>query len=173
MFAKRVLIVPIVKLPKLSAVPRVYADTSVFGGVFDEEFRSSSRALFERVRKGEIRLVTSAVVEDELEPAPARVRGYYRGLLRFMHKADLTEQSLALRNAYVRAGIVTKKSAADALHVAIATSNLCSVLVSWNCRHIVHFQKIPLYNAVNRLHGFAEIAIHTPLEVVNVENESI
>jgi len=165
--------VPTVKLPNLSAVPRIYADTSVFGGVFDEEFRRSSRALFECVRKGKVLLVTSAVVEDELVPAPGQVRDYYRRLLSVMHKADLTEQSLALRNAYVSAGIVTKKSVADALHVAIAATNLCSVLVSWNCRHIVHFKKIPLYNAVNRLHGFAEIAIHTPLEVIDVEDENI
>lgn len=37
------------------AIPRVYADTSVFGGVFDEEFCDTSRTFFEQVRKGNFR----------------------------------------------------------------------------------------------------------------------
>jgi hypothetical protein len=150
--------------------PRVYADTSVFGGVFDDEFARGSEALFASVRAGKAYLVTSAVVEDELVAAPECVRNYFRRMLPWMQRAPLTEHALSLRKAYLDAGIVTRKSMADALHVAVATTNLCSVLVSWNCRHIVHFQKIPLYNAVNRQHGFAEIAIHTPLEVVDVED---
>ena len=39
--------------------------------------------------------------------------------------------------------------------------------VSWNFQHIVHFQKIPQYNAVNALHGYNSIAIHSPREVIN------
>jgi hypothetical protein len=41
----------------------------------------------------------------------------------------------------------------------------CRVLVSWNFRHIVHYDKISRYNAINVLNGYEEIAIHTPAEV--------
>jgi hypothetical protein len=152
---------------------RVYADTSVFGGVFDEEFSRASRVFFDDVRAGRLLLVTSAVVEDELIDAPEEVRALFNEMLPWMERAELGEQALALRRAYVAEGIVTIKSAADALHVALGTVSACKVLVSWNCRHIVNFQKIPMYNAVNRLHGFAEIAIHTPLEVVGNENKNV
>ncbi|MCG3198990.1 MAG: hypothetical protein HUU16_04465 [Candidatus Omnitrophica bacterium] len=54
--------------------------------------------------------------------------------------------------------------------MALATILACRVIVSWNFRHIVHFQKIPLYNAVNRLMGYSEIGIHTPLEVIADED---
>ena len=47
----------------------------------------------------------------------------------------------------------------------------CRVLVSWNCKPIVHFQKIPKYNALNRRHGYGEIAIHTPLEVIDEDDD--
>ncbi|MDD4888855.1 MAG: type II toxin-antitoxin system VapC family toxin [Phycisphaerae bacterium] len=150
---------------------RVYADTSVFGGVFDDEFARVSSAFFRKVRAGRLLLVTSAVVEDELAAAPSAVRSYFEQMLPWMQRAELTDQAVVLRRAYIAAGIVTRKSAADALHVAIATVTSCPVLVSWNCRHIVHFQKIPMYNAVNRLHGLAELAIHTPQEVVGDEDE--
>ena len=59
---------------------------------------------------------------------------------------------------------------ADALHVALATVARCTVLVSWNFRHIVHLNKIRRYNAANVLHGFGEIAIHSPPEVVPDED---
>lgn len=55
----------------------------------------------------------------------------------------------------------------DALHVAIATVADCDVIVSWNFKHIVNFQKIPMFNAVNVLNGYKPIAIHSPVEVIN------
>jgi len=37
-------------------------------------------------------------------------------------------------------------------------------------RNIVHFDKIPKYNAVNTLCGYAHIGIYSPLEVIDYEN---
>jgi hypothetical protein len=81
----------------------------------------------------------------------------------------ITEEAIRLRQAYITAGIVTQKSLADALRVATATVSTCPVIVSCNFRHIVHFQKIPMYNAVNTLNGYDPIAIHSPREVLNDE----
>ena len=53
---------------------RIYADTSVFGGLFDLEFAPASQALFEEFESGRFVLATSALVEAEIEPAPAAVR---------------------------------------------------------------------------------------------------
>jgi hypothetical protein len=52
---------------------RTYADTSVYGGPYDEEFAEASRRFFDQVRAGRFLLVTSAVVSDELEEAPPKV----------------------------------------------------------------------------------------------------
>lgn len=62
------------------AIP-VYADTSVFGGVFDDEYARASEAFFASVRRGRFHLVTSAVVEDELTDAPEQVRACFEGML--------------------------------------------------------------------------------------------
>jgi predicted nucleic acid-binding protein len=149
---------------------RVYADTSVYGGVFDDEFATPSRAFFDRVRDGRFQLVVSALVEDELSQAPPQVRDWFG---RFRAGADsvaITDDALALRQAYLAAGIVTPKSVNDALHVALATVGNCGIIVSWNFRHIVHYQKVPLYNAVNILHRHAELDIRSPLEVIEDED---
>ena len=67
--------------------------------------------------------------------------------------------------------MVTQKWANDAGHVAAATVAGADLIVSWNFRHIVHYDKIRAYNAVNLLHGYREIEIRSPLEVIDYEGE--
>ncbi len=63
--------------------------------------------------------------------------------------------------------LVNIKHANDALHVALATVSQCLLIVSWNFRHLVHFQKIPWYNTVNVSNGYHAINIFSPLEVIH------
>ena len=152
----------------MSAI-RIYADTSVFGGAFDEEFQAASKVFFQQVRSGRFKLVTSALVQEEIEPAPTDVRGLFEGLLDIVDVVDVSEEAVSLRDAYLESGIVSPQWSDDALHVAIATVAGCTLIVSWNFRHIVHFEKIPLYNAVNTLRGYSSIGIFSPLEVIQYE----
>jgi len=150
---------------------RVYADTSVFGGVFDNEFRSPSEEFFEEIRKGRFSLVTSAVVQAEIDPAPQQVKELFEEMLAIAELIDITEEAISLRDAYLETKILSANYSDDALHVALATVSECSLIVSWNFRHIVHFEKIPLYNAVSTLQGYKEIAIFSPLEVIHYEED--
>jgi hypothetical protein len=54
--------------------------------------------------------------------------------------------------------------------VALATANRCRLIVSWNFKHIVHFDKIPLYNGVNLINGYDTLSINTPSEVIAYED---
>jgi hypothetical protein len=40
------------------------------------------------------------------------------------------------------------------------------IVVSWNFKHIVHFEKIAGYEGVNTLRGFRSPRIYSPKEVV-------
>lgn len=64
------------------------------------------------------------------------------------------------------AGVVPAKKRDDARHVAIATVARLEILVSWNHRHLANERKRILFNEVNRLAGYEELAIHTPFEVM-------
>ena len=154
-------------------VLRAYADTSVFGGVFDDEFMRASKVFFRMVQRGKFLLITSDLVREELVEAPPRVRDFFGEFEHLFLSVEIGRKVLDLRNAYLAAGIVTPQCTADALHVAVATVHSCRILLSWNCRHIVHFQKIPKFNALNKLLGYPEIAIHTPLEVIGDETEEM
>jgi len=152
-------------------VIRIYVDTSVFGGVFDREFAEASRVFFDQAYRGTFCLVTSGLVEEEIRKAPSEVQTLFDKILDRTEVVEATEEAISLQSAYLAAGIVSERYASDALHVAVATVAKCGVLVSWNFKHIVHFQKVPKYNAVNVLKGHAAIAIWTPLEVIGSEED--
>lgn len=65
---------------------KLYIDTSVFGGYFDEEFSEHTIPLFERIKNGEFVLLYSTVTQDELENAPEKVKDLVKSL-----KAEFTE----------------------------------------------------------------------------------
>jgi predicted nucleic acid-binding protein len=148
---------------------KIYADTSVYGGVFDEEFAEVSQAFFDLVRNGEYTLCVSEVVHQELSVAPEKVNELFQEFLPIAQLLEIGPDALELQQAYIAEGILTETWYDDALHVALATVAECNVIVSWNFKHIVNFKKIPLFNAVNVLKGYRQIAIHSPLEVINYE----
>jgi hypothetical protein len=78
----------------------------------------------------------------------------------------VTAEAEALRDAYLAAGVVGQASMEDAEHIAIASVAAVDLIVSWNFRHIVHFEKIAGYNAVNLLQGYPPLRIFSPKEVV-------
>ena len=148
---------------------KVYADTSVYGGVFDEEFAEASLAFFDMVRTGEYTLFVSDVVNQELLVAPEKVKDFFQEYFPAAQLLDIGPDALELQQAYIAEGILTEKWYDDALHVAVATVAECDVIVSWNFKHIVNFRKIPLFNAVNILKRYRQISIYSPLEVINYE----
>jgi predicted nucleic acid-binding protein len=149
---------------------KVYADTSVFGGVFDEEFLHPSKAFFNEVQNGRFLLVTSAVVQAEISSAPAKVQDFFFSMTANAEVAELTQEVLELRQAYLDANIVTPKSKDDATHVALASISGCDMIISWNFKHIVHFEKIPKYNAVNTIKGYGHLDIFSPSQVIRYDD---
>lgn len=103
----------------------------------------------------------------ELQNAPPVVRDLYESIPKdLLELAVAGPEEDALHLAYLSAGVVGPANEDDAMHVAIATVNNCDLIVSWNFRHIVHFDKIRGYNAVNIREGYKTISIHSPSEVV-------
>ena len=152
---------------------RVFVDTSVFGGCFDEEFERHSKQFFEEVRSGRFEIVVSQTVLDELEGAPARVREVFAEISENSVLVAIDSDIEDLRDAYIEAGVVGASSLDDAEHIAVASAERVDLVVSWNFKHIVHFDKIKGYNAVNLLKGYQPIDIRNPVEVIDHEEKDI
>jgi len=147
--------------------PRIYVDTSVIGGCFDDEFKVYSKLLFEEFISGKKRIVVSDEVLFELEGAPENVKevlsGIPDGVIEYIF---LNEESIALADAYLKEGVVAESSLSDARHMAIATIERVDVLVSWNFKHIVNLNRIHFLNAVNLKLGYPFLEIRSPMEVI-------
>ncbi len=151
---------------------RIYIDTSVFGGHFDNEFKEHTIPLFERVKAGEFVILYSTVTQDELENAPENVKELVKNL-----KADLaefieiTEEAVDLATEYITEKVVGQTSFADCLHIALATINRADFLVSWNFKHIVNIERIRGYNSINIKKGYKQLEIRSPREFEKYEDD--
>lgn len=146
---------------------RVYLDTSVFGGCFDDEFAEHSAYLIEAVRSHRIIALSSDVVIAEIELAPPQVQDVFKSLPRDSFELHwLSSEVMDLRNAYLEAGVLDRRHVNDAAHVAAATVARADAIVSWNFRHIVRLDKMRAYNKVNLLNGYGVLTIVTPKEVI-------
>lgn len=150
---------------------RLYIDTSVFGGFYDDEFAEFTIPLFDRVNNGEFEILYSTVTQDELENAPERVRNLVRQLKR-EHTGfiEITNESVELANKYIDEQVVGQTSYADCLHIALATINRADYLISWNFKHIVNVERIRGFNAVNIKYGYKFLEIRSPRDFVKYEN---
>jgi len=147
---------------------RIYVDTSVVGGFFDEEFRNPTQKLFQRLENDEVRFVISDLLELELMQAPKHVNEL---LLNYQkdrfERVELTKEILTLADRYISEKVVGPTSLEDCRHIALATVNRVDVLASWNFKHIVNLDRIKGYNSVNLKLGYSAIEIRTPQELVS------
>lgn len=151
--------------------PRIYIDTSVIGGCFDEEFQIWSNALIDDISKGLFDPVVSSVIEEEIEAAPEYVQNKFSDLIQLGAQIlSLDKQALELMKQYSKHKIIPAKFRNDMFHIAIAVANV-DILVSWNFKHIVRYDKIIKFNAVNIENNYHTIAIYSPREVTYYEKE--
>jgi len=149
----------------------VYIDTSVVGGVFDEEFELWTNLFFKKVKSDEFKVAVSELLIEELKPAPDQVRNFIETLPEYsVNVARYDDEARELAEKYLKAGIVGPTSLTDCRHIATATVNNIRILASWNFKHIVNLNKIQLYNAVNLTEGYSQLEIRTPRELINYEN---
>jgi len=150
---------------------RLYFDTSVFGGVFDEEFQEESKQLFERVINGQILCVYSEVTESELLNAPKQVRDFFKSLPHEnLEKIESSDEILTLATKYIEEKVVGQTSFDDCLHIATATIYKVDILVSWNFKHIVNIYRIRGYNSVNIRLNYNHLEIRSPKEIMTYED---
>ncbi len=151
---------------------RIYIDTSVVGGFFDEEFKGATIKLFERLNNNEIIFVVSDLLDLELINAPQHVREH---LLNYsadkFERVELNEDTIKLANAYIDEKVVGKTSLEDCRHIAMATIHKVDVLASWNFKHIVNLDRIKGYNAVNSRLGYSVLEIRSPKDLMNYGND--
>jgi len=152
---------------------RLYIDTSVFGGFFDEEFAEFTKPLFKRFENGDFKLLYSTITQEELSFAPKNVQDLVKSV-----KAEITEfiettdEAVDLATKYISEKVVGQTSFDDCLHIALATINHADFLLSWNFKHIVNIQRIQGYNSINIKYGYKQLEIRSPRDFMTYEDNN-
>lgn len=148
---------------------RIYIDTSVIGGYFDEEFEFYTKLFFEKVEQGKFKVILSDILSTELIGAPENVIRFYQSIPKAqIEYVEQNEDSIQLGEAYLTEGVVGKTSRTDCRHIALATLIYADILVSWNFKHIVNITRIRGYNSVNTKYGHRILEIRTPREIIEL-----
>ena len=151
---------------------RIYIDTSVFGGYFDEEFMEHTIPLFDRIYSGDFVILYSTVTQEELENAPEKIKDLVKKIkVEQTEFIETTDEAIDLASEYITEKVVGKTSFADCLHIALATINRADFLISWNFKHIVNIERIRGYNSINIKNGYKQLEIRSPREFSKYEDD--
>jgi len=126
---------------------RIYLDTSVFGGYFDDEFQEFTKPLFERIRNGEFIIIFSTILETELEFAPEKVRELVRKIEnKDTEFVEETDNAVELATEYIMENVVGKTRVI--LTVYVLPSFLCNQIQSRVYVFLKACRALILYTAV-------------------------
>ncbi len=152
---------------------RIYIDTSVVGGYFDEEFMEATRIFFSMLRRERFVPLMSDILAEEIGEAPQQVQDLLAEIIQGgVERIQISDEAVDLRDAYLKTGIVTDQYEDDAMHVALATLVRADVIASWNFRHLVNPSRIRAFNGVNTMQGYGSVIILTPADLNRTLGES-
>ncbi len=145
---------------------RLYLDTSVYSGVFNQRFQGDSQRLIEAIHDKKCVALISNIVLVEIQRAPTHIQEIVSTLpITQINALNFTDEVERLQQEYLARKILTTRSENDAAHVAFATVYRADAIVSWNFRDIVRLDKMKKYNQVNFAMGYGVLTIISPTEV--------
>jgi len=159
-------------------IPKIYLETTIFNFPFVNDapdLRAYTLRLFEEIKAGKFRPFTSEYVINELENTKdAEKREKMKALIADYGVEVIPESKEAewLAGVYVKEGIIKEKYETDALHIAMATIANLDFIISLNFKHIVKHKTIFETEVVNTREGFKRVFIHTPMEVIEYDENT-
>jgi hypothetical protein len=153
--------------------PVVYVETSVISYLTAQPSRDPIVAERQQVtktwwaRRDEYRLVTSAIVSDEISRgASVWVKKRLGAVQDCKQMVFIPEQAHEIADLLVRGGSLPSAAYDDALHVAVATLGSASYLLTWNLKHLANATIRARAEKLLRSAGLAPVIILTPAELL-------
>ena len=154
-------------------IPKIYLETTIFNFPFVDapELRADTLRLFEEIRAGKFKPYTSGYVTKELEAATDALREDRIQLIKEyqVEVIPINNEAERLASLYIKEGVISEKYGTDATHIAVATIYGLDCIVSLNFKHIVKRKTKIGTRSINTREGYGQIDIHTPLEVIEYD----
>jgi hypothetical protein len=158
------------------ARPRVYVETSVISYLTALPSRDLVLAAHQQVTRdwwssrARFELFVSDAVLEEVARGDSAAAARRRSALEGVAVLSATPDAQALAGDLLSDAAVPRKSAIDAVHIAIAATHGVDFLVTWNCTHIANAEARLQIEGVCRKAGYSPPVICTPLELVVEED---
>jgi hypothetical protein len=129
-----------------------------------------TKELVHAIKRGTYTAFISSAVLEEISKAPESKQ---KALVSLVEKYDLIpleidEEIESLAGLYIKNKVIPQKYEMDAVHIAVAVINDLDVIVSWNFEHIVTLKTKLSVNGINKMEGYKEIEIYSPMEVIEL-----
>jgi predicted nucleic acid-binding protein len=124
-----------------------------------------TREWWER-RREDFDLYVSQYVVDEAGDGDSEAAARRLRALEGIPVLETTAAVVSLGEALVRARVVARRAAIDALHLAVASVHGMDILLTWNCKHLANAERVPEILRVIRAHGHEPPIICTPEELM-------
>lgn len=152
--------------------PRVYVETTIPS--FYHDPRTSPAVLARRrwtrlwwAKAAErYDLVTSEYVLDELAAGSAAVVGERLALLQSVLTLRSSPEVERVAEIYIRKKLMPSVPRYDALHLALASSYRCDLIVTWNCKHLANPNKAEHVERINKSLGLYVPRLVTPQDLL-------
>jgi predicted nucleic acid-binding protein len=153
--------------------PKLYVETTIPSYLTSKPSRDLIIAGHQQItrewwetRRDAFQIYISQLVVDEAgagDPAAARER---LRVIEDFPLLDITPDVEMLAAGILASGLIPKRAATDAAHIAIAAVHGLDFLITWNCMHIANAIMVRAVAAVCRRHGFECPVICTPEELL-------
>lgn len=145
---------------------KVYLDTSVISALFDT--RTPERQNLTRTMWNSLSSYQVFISQKVLEEINASSTNLKEDLLKAVSEfkvLPITQEAEDLSREYIANGIFPEKYSDDALHVALASTNGITYLLSWNFKHLVKVKTRKLVSLINTLKEYPSVEIIAPPEL--------
>jgi predicted nucleic acid-binding protein len=153
--------------------PTIYIETTIPSYYFNTRKDAELQVLSKWTRewwdekRHEASLVTSTAVLEELSRGNHPFKAEKLALLEKIPLLPTSQQVIDVAHVYVARKAMPNDPKGDALHLAFASVYKCDMLVSWNCRHIVNYQKAGYLKQLNTELRLGVPMLVTPMELLN------
>jgi predicted nucleic acid-binding protein len=122
---------------------KIYLDTSVIGGYYDDEIEIETKKIFSKINSGILQIVYSDLTLKEIYRGPKRIIELFEQI-DSKNKAvvQINKEIIKLADTYISEKVVGLSSRDDCIHIAAATISKSDFLLSWNFKHIVNERRI-------------------------------
>ena len=145
---------------------KIYLDTTVVSALFDKrtpERMTQTQQFWEHI--DDYNVYISELVTDEINGASQPLQDKMLEKISKFNSLFITEEAQYLAELYLENEIFPEKYSADALHVALTSTNQIGILLSWNFNHLVKVKTRRMVGLINTIHNYYPVEIITPPEL--------